>query len=227
LDALEGLDALTKTMPWIQQLQSANWSQASWIALGAYLLGCVATGYYLVRLRTEQDIRELGSGSIGARNVGRVLGRTGFLATVFGDGCKGALAIWVALHFTSDQRVVALALVAVVIGHIWPVQLKFRGGKGIATSLGALLIYDFHLIFAFVILFAAFFAVLRKTVLPGLFAMACLPLVSLYLAAEPAKAIGISIVAGLVLITHRKNLMEESIRVVARRNVSKTDRTNL
>jgi len=206
-------------MPWIEQLQSANWSQASYIALSAYLLGCFTTGYYLVRMRTGQDIRELGSGSVGAKNVGRILGWRGFLTTVLGDICKGIFAVWVAHHFTQDDRVLALAMVAVVVGHIWPAQLWFHGGKGIATSLGALLIYDYHLIVAFLILFVSFFAVLRKTVLPGIFAIGCLPLVSMYLAHEPAKVVAVSFVAGLVFITHRKNLLEETFAFAERRKL--------
>lgn len=207
-------------MPWIQQLQSANWSQASYLALCAYVLGCFTTGYYLVRFRTDQDLRLLGSGSVGAKNAGRILGWPGFLVTTIGDVSKGILAVWVATRFTQDDRVVALAMLAVVMGHIWPIQLRFRGGKGIATSLGALLIYDFKLIVAFLALFACFFAFYRKTVLPGLFAMACLPLVSIYLGHEPTKIIGISILTGLILVTHRKNLIDESFRFAERRNVS-------
>ena len=207
-------------MPWIQQLQSANWSQASYLSFFAYVLGCFATGYYLVRFRTDQDVRLLGSGSVGARNVGRILGWPGFLVTVVGDVCKGILAVWIAARFTHDDRVVALAMLCVVIGHIWPIQLRLRGGKGIATSLGALLIYDYKLIVAFLALFACFYVFYRKTVLPGLFAMACLPLVSIYLGHEPPKIIGISILTGLILITHRKNLIEESLRFAERRNVS-------
>ena len=61
-------------MTWIDQLQPANWNRASGIALASYILGCFTTGFYYVRLRTEQDIRDLGSGSVGAKNVGRVLG---------------------------------------------------------------------------------------------------------------------------------------------------------
>src|SRR5881296_2981108 len=173
-------------MPWIDQLRSANWSEASWIALGAYLLGCFTTGYYLVRLRTGQDIRELGSGSVGAKNVGRLLGWTGFGVVVLGDSAKGAFAVWAAQHLTKEDWLVQLSLLAVVAGHAWPVQLRFRGGKGIATSLGGLLIYDYHLAVAYALLFGSAWAVLRKTVLPGLFAFACLPLVSLYL--EPGHA---------------------------------------
>ncbi len=215
-------------MSWIEQLQSANWSQASGIALTAYILGCFATGYYLVRMRTGQDIRELGSGSVGAKNVGRLLGWRGFLTVVLGDVCKGMFAVWVARHFSKDDRIVALAMVAVVVGHVWPAQLWFRGGKGMSTSLGALLIYDYHLIGAFLLLFMGFFVVLRKTVLPGIFAIACLPLVSMYLAQEGAKVVGISIISGFVLITHRKNLLEESFHFVERRKIhAKHNRTEL
>jgi len=215
-------------MSWIEQLQSANWSQASGIALTAYILGCFATGYYLVRMRTGQDIRELGSGSVGAKNVGRLLGWRGFLTVVLGDVCKGMFAVWVARHFSKDDRIVALAMVAVVVGHVWPAQLWFRGGKGMSTSLGALLIYDYHLIGAFLLLFMGFFVVLRKTVLPGIFAIACLPLVSMYLAQEGAKVVGISIISGLVLITHSKNLLAESFHFVERRKIhAKHNRTEL
>jgi glycerol-3-phosphate acyltransferase PlsY len=206
-------------MPWMEQLRSANWSQASCIALAAYLLGCFTTGYYLVRLRLGQDLRDLGSGSVGARNVGRQLGWQGFLLTVLGDSGKGALAIWAARHFTADDRLVVVALVAVVVGHVWPVQLLFRGGKGMATSLGALVIYDYKLALVFVLLFAAASAALRKTVLPGLFALACLPLMSWYLAHSLPELLGTSILAGVVLLAHRSNLVTELSQFLDRRNI--------
>lgn len=211
-------DDLTQAMPWIEQLGSAKWSEASCILLAAYILGCFTAGYYLVRARMGEDLRELGSGSVGARNVGRLLGWRGFLLTGLGDFGKGALAVWAARHFTTDDRLVALALLAVVAGHVWPVQLRFRGGKGMATSLGALLVYDWQLAVAFALLFAGGFAVLRKTVLPGLFALACLPLISAYLARGAAEVVGISALAGLVLIAHRKNLMTEFSNSLADRN---------
>src|SRR5207253_1060392 len=194
-------------MLWIQQLRSANWSLAGWISLFSYLLGCFTTGYYLVRARLGRDIRALGSGSVGARNVGRVLGRLGFSVTLAGDFGKGAFVMWAAPHFTTDGRLLGLAMLAVVVGHIWPAQLRFHGGKGVATSLGALLLYDYHLAVAFAILFAAVFVMVRRTVLPGLFAFVCLPLVSLYRAPEPAKdpteIVGLSLLAAVVLIAHR------------------------
>ena len=203
----------------MEQLRAANWSQASSVALAAYLLGCFTTGYYLVRLRLGQDLRELGSGSVGARNVGRVLGWQGFLLTVLGDLGKGALAVWTTRHFTADERVVLVAMVAVVVGHVWPVQLLFRGGKGMAATLGALLIYDYELALVLALLFAAAFAALRKTVLPGLFALACLPLISWYLVRSPAEIVGTSVLAGVVLLAHHRNLATEFSQFLDRRNI--------
>ena len=206
-------------MPWVEQLRSVNWSEAGSVILAGYAIGCFTTGYYLIRLHLGQDIHDSGSGSVGARNVGRLMGWRGFLLTVLGDFGKGALAVWAARHFTTDDRLVLLAMLAVVAGHVWPVQLHFRGGKGMATSLGALLAYDYQLALAVAFLFAFAFLPLRKTVLPGLFALACMPLVSGYLAHRPTKVAGMAALAGLVLVAHRKNLVTEISRFLDRRSV--------
>jgi glycerol-3-phosphate acyltransferase PlsY len=215
-------------MSWLDNLHSANWNQASIICLCSYLLGCFAAGYYLVRMRLNEDIRELGTGSVGARNVGRVLGKTGFLLTLISDFGKGSFAVWAARHFTPDDRIVALAMVSVIAGHIWPLQLRFRGGKGMATSLGALLVYDWHLALPFGVLFFCAFFVLWRTILPGLFALACLPLVCLLFDHRPEKVVIVSLAAGLVLLAHRKNFVEEILQLGERRDVpSHLNRTEL
>jgi len=203
-------------MPWIEQLRSANWGEASCIVLGAYLLGCFTTGYYLIRLRLGQDIRDLGSGSVGARNVGRVLGWPGFLLTVLGDFGKGVLAVWAARRFATDERLVLAAMLAVVAGHVWPAQLRFRGGKGMATSLGALLTYDWQLALAFALFFATGFVMLRKTVLPGLFALIGVPVMSWWLGHGPVEVVGTSALAGLVLLAHRQNIVTEISQFLVR-----------
>jgi glycerol-3-phosphate acyltransferase PlsY len=207
-------------MPWIEQFRSADWTRAGCICLAAYALGCFTAGYYLVRWRTGQDIREVGSGSVGARNVGRLLGWRGFLATVLGDFGKGALAVCAARQFTTDDRLVALAMPGVVAGHLWPVQLRFRGGKGMAAALGALLIFDYRLAAPFALLFAGAFAAMRKTVVPGLFALACLPLASWWLGHGAAEVAGCLMLAALVLFAHRKNLAAEISQCLERRQVS-------
>jgi glycerol-3-phosphate acyltransferase PlsY len=206
-------------MTWVDYLHSANWNQASGIGICAYLLGCFTAGYYLVRGRLGEDIRELGSGSVGARNVGRVLGKTGFLVTLCCDFGKGALAVWAARHFTVDERIVAMAMVAVVVGHIWPAQLRFHGGKGMATSLGALLVYDSRIALTYCGCFLFAFALQRRTILPGLFALICLPIVAPWLGQDHIQVFLISMTSGLVLLAHRKNLTEEILQLAGRRHV--------
>jgi glycerol-3-phosphate acyltransferase PlsY len=204
----------------MEQLQAANGMQATVCALGAYVLGCFATGYYLVRAISGRDIRDIESGSVGARNVSRVLGRTGFFLTVIGDFGKGVLAVWAADRFTNDSLLPPLAMLCVVAGHIWPVQLRFHGGKGVATSLGALLVYDYRLAVAYALYFLGGFAIVRKTILPGLFAYACLPLTDYWLHRDGLPLAIIAILAGMILFAHRKNLVEEIPALAARRSVT-------
>src|SRR6266850_5250974 len=123
------------------------------LILACYCLGCFTAGYYWVRWRTGHDIRQQGSGSAGARNVGRTLGPSGFIVTFLLDVGKGALAASLALHFGLSPSAVVAALVAVVVGHNWPMQLRFHGGKGIAVSLGALLAYDPFIVLCLVLVF--------------------------------------------------------------------------
>ena len=155
---------------------------------------------------------------MGARNVGRILGKTGFLVTLLSDFGKGALAVWIAHHFTKDERIVALAMVLVVAGHIWPAQLKFHGGKGMATSLGALLVFDPKLAMIYCVLFLGAFALLWRTVLPGLFALICVPLVALFLDQDRIEVVLMTITAGLVLFAHRKNIADEFSLFLERRH---------
>jgi glycerol-3-phosphate acyltransferase PlsY len=216
-------------MAWIEHWQSANWFQATGSVLGAYLLGCFTIGYYLVRARTGKDIREIESGSTGARNVGRVLGKSGFTLTVLGDFGKGALAVWFAGEFTSHSRMVmALAMLAVVVGHIWPAQLRFRGGKGVATSFGALLMFDHRVALTILVLFLGGFAVTRKSLFPAMFVFACLPLVDWWFNRDDLTATLMIVLAAIILFAHRRNLAEEIAALLARRGVaSKPEHTKL
>ena len=216
-------------MMWIEPLQSAHWLRATGCALGAYALGCFATGYYLVRSRTGQDIREIESGSVGARNVSRVLGISGYLLTMLGDMAKGALAVWFALEFTNhNQPAMALAVLAVVAGHIWPMQLHFRGGKGIATSFAALLVFDYRVALTILVLFLGGFAATRKSLFPAMFVYACLPLVDWWFNRDGLTATLMTVLAAMILFAHRRNFAEEIAALLARRGMaSKPEHTKL
>jgi glycerol-3-phosphate acyltransferase PlsY len=179
---------------------------AGGVVLAAYALGCLNTGYYLVRARTGQDIRRLGSGSTGARNVSRVLGSNGFVLTMAADLAKGGVAVWMAFAFAGGDRVALLALLAVVAGHVWPPQLGFRGGKGVAASLAGLLVYDCELTLIYCLVFALGFALTRRSVAASLAGYLSLPAASLCLRRDPAQVWGISVLAGLVILAHHRNM---------------------
>jgi glycerol-3-phosphate acyltransferase PlsY len=189
------------------------------VFFGSYLIGCMTAGYYLVRLRAGVDIREIGSGSIGARNVGRILGWTGFLVTMVTDVTKGALAVWLADYFTNRETMAGLAMVSVVAGHVWPVQLGFRGGKGVASCIGALAIFDLQLAVIFAVFFAAGLILARSTLLSGLLAFSLLPLSSLLLEHPAPKIFAVAVAAGIIVVAHRRNLADAITEMLPDREI--------
>ena len=174
---------------------------------GSYALGCFSAGYYLVRRSTGQDIRRVGSGSTGGRNVGRLLGEKGFIITVLIDLGKGAVAVGAASFLGLKPWAITMVMLAVVIGHIWPVQLRFHGGKGIATSLGALLVYDYVTALIIVVLCLGVFILTRNLTMSGLAAVAGAPLVPLFLGRPQVAAVTLFTLAVIVLFAHKKNIM--------------------
>jgi glycerol-3-phosphate acyltransferase PlsY len=174
----------------------------------SYAIGCFSTGYYLTRLFTGKDIRKSGSGSTGARNAGRALGRIGFAVTFSGDVAKGLIAIWVASMLTPHSWATMASLLAVVTGHIWPIQLGFRGGKGIAVTLGGILVFDYWIAVACCLVFCLCFVCLRKYMLSGLTAVAIMPIAAVLTRHSAADIIGILLLAILILFAHRKNIAE-------------------
>jgi len=176
------------------------------IAAG-YLLGSIPFGVILTRAFGAGDLRQIGSGNIGATNVLRT-GRKGLAAaTLILDGAKGAVAVLLARHFfpeTGDHGAM-VAGAAAMIGHCYPVWLKFKGGKGVATLLGLslALAWPIGLVFAGVWLGAVL--LLRISSLGGMLGAVAAPLAALALG-YPIYAIGLAGLAAIVLWRHRENI---------------------
>lgn len=193
-----------------------------------YCLGCFTAGYYWVRWRTGQDIRQLGSGSVGARNVGRILGPWGFVVVLLLDFTKGALAVWLATKFDASPEVTVMAMAAVVVGHTWPAQLRFHGGKGVATSLGAILAFDPLSALLLVLVFLVCFPLLRNFTLAGLLAFALSPFAGFLTAFGVIEVAALSSLAAIVLLAHHKNIRQEIAGIFAdpslKENPMRTDK---
>ena len=145
--------------------------------LGAYLIGAVPIGWLVARAFGVSDIRRHGSGNIGATNVLRTLGRLPAIVTLLGDVAKGYAAVALAAYLAwPDPRPIAAATVAAVVGNCWSVFLGFRGGKGGATGLGALLRLVPWATLAALPVFVAIVATTRYVSLGTLLGALCVPL---------------------------------------------------
>lgn len=179
-----------------------------WLVLpAAYLLGGVSPGYWLVRLRTGADVRKLGSGATGATNAARVLGGGGFALVLLLDAAKGALAALVARHAGLADGWEFAAALAVVAGHVWPVQLGFHGGKGLGPLLGAWLALAPFAISGCLLMAAVAWGLTRRRVPSGLFGVLLLPGAT-WLETHSAPATVFTIVTfGIVAFAHRSHLL--------------------
>ena len=178
----------------------------------AYLLGSIPFGLLIVKARGGPDIRSLGSGNIGASNVTRNAGALAGVLTLLLDAGKGYLAVWLAARFTgANVHWMMAAAVAAVIGHVFPVWLRFKGGKGVATSLGVFLPLCWEAVAAAAVVWVLVVAFWRYASLGSITAAAAMP-VLIYLFYAPGLApptyvsLSTIFIALLVLAKHRANM---------------------
>jgi glycerol-3-phosphate acyltransferase PlsY len=186
------------------------------IAAAAYLLGSIPTGYLLVRLFRHQDIRSVGSGNIGATNVLRSGGKGLGAATFILDMLKGSGSVYLGallaaslMPFTPVRNFEALAALFAVLGHMFPVWLGFRGGKGVATSFGVFLVAAPWAALAAIAVFALVFLASRYVSLASILGAASFPVFAWFLVHGPRPAFFIAVqvaVALLVIVKHHQNI---------------------
>ena len=176
----------------------------------SYLLGSIPFGYLVVRIFTGEDVRASGSGNIGATNVARKSPALG-IATLLLDAAKGLCAValtrtW--LDVPHSELLVTMAACFAVLGHLFPVWLKFRGGKGVATSLGAFILLTPKSILCMVVLFLIIAVAFRYVSLGSVAVAAAFPLLAwaLHEYADPRQLALIALVAALVIWRHRQNI---------------------
>jgi glycerol-3-phosphate acyltransferase PlsY len=178
------------------------------ILLAAYLIGGIPFGYLIVKLKTGRDVRSSGSGNIGATNVLRTTGRAAGVLTLVLDIFKGILAVWLMAHFTADDPLwTSLAALAVMTGHAFPVFLKFKGGKAVASFIGAFLYLTPAPLLAVVVLFVIVVAATRYISLGSIIAAGTFPLGVWLILHPPAPVWIAALIAGAFIVyRHRANI---------------------
>lgn len=173
----------------------------------AYFLGSLPTAYLLVRLMTGHDVRRKGSGNVGGTNALRTAGwKVGVAVTII-DMAKGAIPVWLMQWFNPESGWIAAAMLAAVVGHCYPVWLKFRGGKGVATGFGAFMVLAPLSAFAAFGLWFVVLLIWRWVSLASMTASASFPLI-LKLIDNPdvVTLTAVSAAAILIILRHSSNI---------------------
>ena len=179
-------------------------SLAVWAALG-YLLGSIPFGLLLTRMAGLGDLRQIGSGNIGATNVLRTGNKPLAAATLILDGGKGAAAALIATAVAGPLAGLAAGLGA-VLGHNFPVWLRFKGGKGVATTLGTLIAVAWPVGLAACATWIAVAALSRYSSLAALVALGAAPAYALFLFDAPNVAAAAAVLAILAIARHQQNI---------------------
>ncbi len=182
----------------------------------AYLLGSIPFGYLLVRIFRKEDIRAMGSGNIGATNVARSGAKGLGIATLLLDMGKAALAVLIAFqiarHFGFDHGqafdLATVSAVAAVLGHVFPVWLRFRGGKGVASAFGVFLILSPMIALCILVVFIVVFVISRYVSLASILASLAIPLLAMYFAPNMSHIVlfGFVFIPLLVVVKHHQNI---------------------
>lgn len=187
---------------------------SAFLVIFAYLVGSFSIGYHLIQWKIHKDIRDYGSGGTGATNVGRLLGKSGFFLTLVGDCLKAVLLLYLAKRLQQPPLIIAILVITVIAGHIWPFYLSFKGGKGIATALGAFLIVDVYIIMFIIAITFLIFIITRQFTLSWVFTIL---LLFFYIAIEGYQPLSIAwsiIIASLmILYAHRDNIKQHIFRI--------------
>ena len=176
------------------------------LALLGYAIGSIPFSFLVARLFGVKDVRTVGSGNVGATNVMRSAGKVPGILALLLDGSKGAVTVLIARGLSSSEAEVCAAGLFAMLGHLFPVWLGFRGGKGVATGAGLFLPLAPSALGVAVVMFAATVAAFRYASLASVVASLTLPVAAYFLGGTTTVALTALIAALMVVLKHRANI---------------------
>ena len=181
------------------------------VAVLSYLIGSIPTGYIIVKAKTNQDIRTIGSGSTGATNVKRVLGKNWFFAVLLLDAVKGMIPVlcakFLALYCADVYGILAvIASIAVIIGHSKPVFLQFKGGKSVASGVGTILALNIFVGLIIAVVWASITYFTRYVSVGSILALSLAPFLMYYFNNPICYTIYCAVAAIYIIYLHRSNI---------------------
>jgi glycerol-3-phosphate acyltransferase PlsY len=172
--------------------------------IGSYLLGSISSAVLITRIFVNEDIRDQGSGNPGATNVLRVAGKKAAAAVFIFDVFKGAIPVYTGFLLGYEPIVLSIIAVSACIGHMYPIFFAFKGGKAVATALGAIMPLNGWLALCLLGTWIVFFAITRVSSLAAIATLLLAPVYA-YLF-KPEYTLAVSILCGLIIIKHKSNI---------------------
>jgi acyl phosphate:glycerol-3-phosphate acyltransferase len=174
----------------------------------SYFLGSLMAGYFVVKFLGKKDIRVEGSGNVGARNAGRVHGRSSFILTFLGDALKGAIVIFLGEYFKLSPEFLLTGLGFAILGHVKPITLKFKGGMGISTFIGGMLAFEPITALIIILGFLLLYPFLKSFTFAGLGSFILIPVSFYFLGIQPLANFISSILVMIIIFIHWEDISE-------------------
>ena len=185
------------------------WAYILIFAIVAYLIGSIPTGYLIVKAKTGQDIRTIGSGSTGATNVKRVLGKKWFFTVMVLDAIKGMVPVLIAKYLTFGDSLGLVAVVSavmVIIGHSKPLFLGFKGGKSVASGIGTIYALNFYVGLILTVVWSIITYFTKYVSVGSIIALICAPFLMYFLKNPIGYTVYATIAAIYIVYLHRENI---------------------
>lgn len=174
----------------------------------SYLVGSIMFGYVIIKVIHHKDLRHVGSGNVGARNAGREHGKKVFVLIFLGDALKGGIVVVGGSILNFPESIQLLGLALCIIGHIKPVTLNFKGGKGISTFIGGVIAFEPLIVPIIIIAFLILYPFLKSFTIAGLGAFLFIPILLIYRGYDWISCLLVTAIILLICFAHSENINE-------------------